>query len=279
MFESYLFIPGNRLDFIRKIDSLKADYIIVDLEDSISSDEVLLVCNNLKIIDEKSNIFVRLPFFEKDVFNLNLLQVIINLGFNKFVVPKISEKQQLVEIRDLFEKSGSIIENMDFIILVESAKSLMLIKDFIELKLINIYGIALGSYDYCLDMNMQYDIKNFDWARNYLLNLSKAYQIKAIDIVSMEITSMENFREELRSSINLGFDGKLFIHPIQLEELKNIDFYTKDQISEAYRICSLIDKSKNHDTNIFVVDGKVYEKPHIKKMLDIINWQERYGKQ
>jgi citrate lyase beta subunit len=278
MFESFLFIPGNRKDFIGNIGLLKVSYVIVDFEDSISSSEISSSVDNLKLINDKSNVFIRLPFFENGGFDIRILEQIVNLGFRNFVVPKIDEIKQLYCLQDFFTKLGFSVDEFVFILLIESAKSLMSIKDIIDLGLINISGIALGSYDYCLDMNIKYDINNFSWAREYLLNIAKSYRIKAIDVVSMEITSMNDFRHELRDSIDKGFDAKLFIHPRQIEELIKIEVFTNDEVLEAYRICSLINESVNSDNNVFVLDGKVYEKPHIKRMLEIIKWSKRYGK-
>lgn len=276
MLDSFLFIPANRPDFIKKIDSLKSQYVIIDFEDSVSSEDISCLSINLNYVNNKSNVFIRFPFFDEKSFDEILLGEILNKGFRNFVLPKFEDADDLMKIKELFSKYK--FESLKFILLVESAKSLMFIKDLLSLKLINVFGLALGSYDYCLDMNMNYDLNNFSWARNYLLNISKAFNIKAIDVVSMEIKNMDEFRLELENTIELGFEGKLFIHPKQIQEISNVSIYSQYEIEEAYRICKLIGGSDASDANVFVDNGKIYEKPHIKRMLNIIKWKENYGK-
>jgi len=278
MFESYLFIPGNRIDIINNINNVKADYKIIDFEDSVSSEDILSASENLLLIDNKSKILIRLSFFNNNILNTTFLERVIKFGFKRFVIPKIDSVSQLIEIREFLLKNNCNLIDFSFLLLIESPLSLISIKDILNLSNLNIMGIALGSYDYCLEMNMEYNMENISWARNYLLNISKAYNIKAVDIVSMEIQSTRIIREELTNSLQSGFDGKLFIHPSQIKELENVDLYSDDQIIEAYRICYLIDMNKQEDINVFTYEGKVYEKPLIKRMINIINWHKKYGK-
>ena len=280
MFESFLFIPGNRTDIINNISNVDSDYKIIDFEDSISSDEISVSSKNLLLIKEKSNVFIRLSFYlKKNELNVDFLDNIVKLGYRNFIIPKIDNKSQLLKIKEFLTDKKYNINEFNFILLIESSLALMTIRSILESDILNIQGAALGSFDYCLDMNMEYDISNFSWARNYLLNISKAYKIKAIDIVSMEIQSQKVIRDEIIDSFRLGFEGKLFIHPCQIKTLRNTRLFSYEQIQEAYTICSLIDKKNIQDVNVFKYMGKVYEKPHINRMINIINWHKRYGKQ
>lgn len=278
MYESYIFIPGNRLDIISNINNVEADYKIIDFEDSVSSDEILSASKNLLLIDDKIDILIRFSFFIEENFNSYLFDKIIKLGFRNFVIPKINNVSQLIKIREFILINNYNLIDFNFLLLVESPLALMSIKEILNLSNVNIIGVALGSYDYCLEMNMEYNMKNISWARNFLLNILKAYRIKAIDIVSMEIKSTKIIRQELLNSLRMGFDGKLFIHPSQIKELVNVKMYSDSQIDEAYRICSLLNIDKQEDINVFVFEGKVYEKPHILRMINIINWHKKYGK-
>lgn len=278
MYESYLFIPGNRIDIIRNIDNVNSDYKIIDFEDSVSSEEILSASENLLLINYKSEILIRLSFFNNDILNTSFLERIIKLGFNRFVIPKLDSVSKMLEIKEFLLKNNYKLNDFSFLLLIESPLALISIQNILSSTNLNIIGLALGSFDYCLEMNMEYNMTNISWARNYLLNISKAFKIKAIDIVSMEIKSSEIIINELTNSLRLGFDGKLFIHPSQIKELDNVQPYTDNQIDEAYRICSMIDIDKQNDINVFTFKGKVYEKPLVMRMLNIINWHKKYGK-
>jgi citrate lyase beta subunit len=277
-FNTYLFIPGNRSDIIKNINNVKADYKIIDFEDSISSSEILIAYQNLKLIKNQFNILIRLTFFYESVLNTSLFEKIIDLGFKNFVLPKIEKVSQLIEIKKFMLIKKHELKHFNFILLIENPLALITIQDILNLSGLNIIGIALGSYDYCLSLNMEYNMKNIMWARNYLLNIAKAYNIQAIDIVSMEINNTTKIRKEILESLKFGFNGKLFIHPSQIKELSNIKLYTEKEVEEAYKVCSLIDMNKLDDFNVFKFQGKVYHKPLISRMLNIINWHKKYGK-
>lgn len=278
MYDSFLFIPGNRSDIINKIEDVNADYKIIDFEDSISSNEISNAYNNLLLVKRKNRIFIRFAFFNYNVFNDDFFQNLLKLGFINFVIPKIENVQQLLKIQNFLLRFNYDLNKLNFLLLIETPLALFSIKDILKKTIINIVGLALGSYDYCLEMNMEYSMNNISWARRYLLNISKAFKIKAIDIVSMEIHSKKIIQKELTDSLKSGFDGKLFIHPSQINELNNVVLYSDIQVAEAYKICSLVDINNQNNINVFTYDGKVYEKPLIKKMINIIKWDKKYGK-
>ena len=63
MLDTYFFVPAKR-KFLDNIDAVHADFIIIDLEDSISNDMKIHAYELAMKITPKENFFVRVPFFE-----------------------------------------------------------------------------------------------------------------------------------------------------------------------------------------------------------------------
>ena len=104
---TYLYVPGNKLDFVEKAFNKGAENIFIDLEDSISiqlkSTVRDSVCNFLKE-GKLSNIYVRInsidSFQEEDISALNKIK------FKNIVIPKLEKNSAIIKkgLHKKFEK-------------------------------------------------------------------------------------------------------------------------------------------------------------------------------
>ena len=62
MLDSYFFIPGDKPKFLKKAGELKADFFVIDLEESVSNINKLQALNNLNKLNVNQNTFVRISF-------------------------------------------------------------------------------------------------------------------------------------------------------------------------------------------------------------------------
>lgn len=279
MLKSYFFIPANRADFISKIDRIKADYFIFDLEDSINNSIYDESINILRSVKKESNYFVRTKFFEEKRFLSKSIDDSIELGFNNFVIPKLDEVLQILEIEEyLLKNFKNDFEKYSFILLVESPKALMFLKEILLSTKLNIIALALGSHDYCQNIGMKHQLKNLDFARQFVLNIAKAFNIIAIDIASMEISNSQYFEEEVKSAFEVGYDAKFILHPKQLKVLTNFVYYNSSEIREAKEIMKIVEETDMEKFTVIKVGSKLYEKPHLKRFLNIIEWSKNNEK-
>ena len=79
---SLLFIPSDNLKFLDKIDTLKSDAFILDLEDSVSFNQKIQarenIRNKLEKIDlnGKKEIFIRINDFDSGYFQEDIKETI-----------------------------------------------------------------------------------------------------------------------------------------------------------------------------------------------------------
>ena len=280
MLKSYFFIPANRVDFINKIDRIKADYLIFDLEDSIN-DSIYYECvENLRSFKKRSNYFIRTKFFENKRFISKNIDDSIKLGFFNFVIPKLDEISQIVEIEEFMVKNfKNDFEKYSFILLVESPKALMFLKEILLKTKLNIVALALGSHDYCRNIGMKHNLENLDFARQFVLNIARAFNLVAIDIASMQVSKLQYFEKEAMSAFEMGYEAKFILHPEQLKVLKNLVYYNKLEIKEAKEVLKIVEETNVEKFTVIKVGPKLYEKPHLKRFSDIIEWSENNGKQ
>ena len=280
MIKSFFFVPGNNQKFINKVSNLKSDYFIFDLEDSVTPKELEQSIMNLIKIELKDNYYVRFSFFNQENNQLNekLITKLISIGFKNFVIPKFSGINQVIQIRSYFDKRKYNIKDLfKFVLVVEHPSGLLNLNETISKKLINIISIGLGNYDYCSVMGMKHTLDNLYYARQVIVNTAKAYGLEAIDIVNIEFNNKKLFCEEVLNGFSMGFDGKFLIHPSQLDLLKSIKYYSAEEVAEAKILYPQIKKIMNDELSIVKHKGKIFEKPHINRILNIINWNTKYG--
>lgn len=278
MFKSYFFIPSNNQRFIEKVTTLKADYFVFDLEDSVSFDEIEEALSNLKNLKVEKNYFVRLNFYHSDDFSSGIIDRLIDFGFRNFLIPKFESIDRLLIVKETFERNEKYTrDKYIFILLVEHPAGVICLDKALQLNMLNITGIGFGSHDYCNTMGMKHTLNNIAYARLSVLNCAKAFGLEAIDIVSTDLKNDEFFIEEVRDGFSLGFDGKFLIYPKQLSLFKQVELFTKEEVDEAHLVYEQLLINKDKQVAVLKINGKVYEKPHMKRILQIVDWYKQFN--
>ena len=148
------------------------------------------------------------------------------------------------------------------------------VRELLDERLINITGVGFGSHDYCNVMQIKPTPKNLYYARNQILLMARAYNITAVDIISMETEREDVFIEEALDGFEMGYRDKFILHPVQLEWLGHVNYYTDEEVNDAINIHGKILEAKKLGTSIIVVDGQAYEKPHIQRIQTIVEWSK-----
>lgn len=277
MLSTFFFIPAHKKDFLEKIDAIHADCFILDIEESVSKNNKGLALDNLRSIEIQDNYWVRpdLNYTSKGI-DISCISACLKLGYNKFVLPKISSLKELniiSENRDIASR-----RDLEFILLVENPLCLVQLQEILSMSSIKITGLALGSHDYTLSTGMEHKLENLMFARQQILNFAKAYKLLAIDIVSMNISNEGAFVEECKNGFSLGYDAKFLIHPTQLDWLNKIAFFSDEEITIAQEVYNKIESFDSLEFAVVEHKGCVYEKPHLNRIKKIIEWNKNYGR-
>lgn len=267
--ESYFFIPAARKDFVENVQHLGADHFIFDFEDSIDTsklDDALETVSNITI---DPGFFVRFYWYDRDADRSYFyIDKLIGLGFRNFVIPKFHGKEELDRICE-FLRSYPQFPEFKVILLIENPQSLMDIPAILASH--RPFGVALGSHDYCAEMNMLHTSGNISWARNYLLNSARSAAVQCIDYASMNLVDEAEMELQLRDAFNMGFEGKLLIHPWQLEMFRRTTYFTPDELEIALKLKEKIEEIGGiANFTIARIGGIVIEKPHLGRYFRIL---------
>ena len=270
MLDSYFFIPGDKPKFLNKTGELKADFFVIDLEESVSNNNKLQALNNLNKLNVNQNTFVRIPF-KDNVYSKDQLTFLIDKFKGRIVLPKVREANDV--------KSFISIHHFTFplklIVLVENPTCFVNLSGIIRENVNHLHAIGFGSHDFCSVMGIKHNIEHLSYYRNQLILLSKAFGIDYIDGVDMNIRDLSNFVNECVFAFDAGADGKFIIHPDQLEKMYDIEYFSEIEIQKMTEIHRKVSFINDKDIDIIEFEGKIYEKPHLTRINKLMNKLKR----
>jgi citrate lyase subunit beta/citryl-CoA lyase len=140
--------------------------------------------------------------------------------------------------------------------------------------IVNAYTIAsasprvsrmfLGGVDYVQDIGTNFSKAGTElfYARSQLVVASRAAGIEApIDTVYPDFKDIEGLVADAKLVRQMGFQGKLAIHPGQITPLNEVFAPTPEEIAWAKNIVPVFDESEAKGQAIFQIDGKMIEYP------------------
>ena len=97
-----------------------------------------------------------------------------------------------------------------------------------------------------------------------VLAAARAYEIEAIDGVFTDLRDAAGFEAECAQGRDLGFDGKMLIHPSQIAPANAAFGPEAAEIAEARRLMDLFEAPENRDRGVVAVDGRMVERLHVE---------------
>lgn len=279
---TWFFVPGSNLRNIEKVNTLEADAFIFDLEDAVAISEKQNARENVvKAIQhyEQKNIFVRINSFDSPFFLEDVENVVVE-GLSGIVLPKAETSMQL-EVLDklLIEKEKKLnipIGSIKIVALIESA---MGVHHAIELAKFNrVIRLAFGAIDYTLDIQATLTDHRLEllFARSQLVLASRLAQLEGpIDTVYADIYNESGLRKETTLSKELGFKGKLIVHPAQIKIVNEVFTPSKSEVEQARKIIDAAHKAEKQGKGVVNLDGKMIDLPVIKQAEAILEYYNR----
>ncbi len=273
-FKSYFFVPANQLKFIYKVRTIACSYFIFDMEESVSKKDLLDCTDNLSKIKIDPEYYIRIPITYANVSKSEeLILKLYGLGFRKFALPKIETDSDLENTIGFFTSKG--FWDVKFAIFIELPKALINIELILKESLSKIDSLIIGSHDFCNSLGCIHTSSNIQYLRQKTLCIGKANNIDVVDTVSVNVSNLEIIKRECEESFNMGFDGKILIHPLQLKAFNEASYYSEEEIIEAVRVYEKLRDVKSDDFSIIKINGRIYEGPHLKRIYEIIEWKQK----
>lgn len=268
-----LFVPGAEPRKLAAARNAGADTILFDLEDSVALDDkanarrqVAAALREMDFGDAERAVRVNppgTPYFEAD------LDSSLQAGARTILVPKCETAGGTLAVArrlDTWEQEAGVEAGaVRLLALVETAAGVAQALD-VAGSTPRLDALCFGHADFALDMGLpNADSSNLLvlHARASLAIAAKARRLAAIDNVFLAIRDDTAFREDVRVGIELGFEGKLCIHPRQVEVVNQLYTPTPEQIEYARRVVEGWERCQAEGRGVFTLENKMIDAPLI----------------
>jgi len=282
-YRTMLFTPANDLRKVGKALLQEADGVVLDLEDAVALSEKANARSALKealALPRRCDVFVRVNSVQTE-FIINDLFACVVEGVKGIVLAKTESAEEVRRVDwiiEILEKERGLAPgSAEIIPFIESAHAV-----------VNAFSIAsacrrvarmfFGGVDYVLDIGSNFSPEGTEvfFARSQLVVASRAAGIEApIDTVYPDFKDIEGLVHDAKRVRQMGFQGKLAIHPSQIGPLNEIFSPTPEEISWAKRIVEVFDECEAKGQAVFSVDGKMIEYPIANRARMILKLAEQ----
>jgi citrate lyase subunit beta/citryl-CoA lyase len=258
-----LFVPADRPEMLVKAQRRGADAILIDLEDAIPT---RAKAHARRVAREQladgaltgpSALCVRINAVGEG--GVTDLRALAGLHIDAVVVPKAVDASALLRVRDELDDVLADGEDVALIPQVESARGIVQLAELTSAT--RIAAIALGGEDLCVDLGVSRSEKSLELlVPRALVSLhAHALGLAAIDTVYTAIDDEPGLVREATVARQLGFSGKLLIHPAQIEPVRRVFAPSKADVDWARRVLADDDAVEG----VRVVDGRMVDAPVI----------------
>lgn len=137
-------------------------------------------------------------------------------------------------------------------------------------------AMLFGPGDYALDLGVLdgHADTAFAWAR--IANACRAYGLAPIDGPYFDIANADGCRAECKRAAALGYEGKMAIHPSQVEIANEVFSPTQAQVAWAREVLDAMAAAGSRGSGaVKTKDGKMIDLVHIKIARKILERAER----
>jgi citrate lyase subunit beta / citryl-CoA lyase len=277
-FRSVLFTPGNSSRHLKKSFGLGADVVVLDLEDAVAVGEKIaaraVVVEALSMPRECAA-YVRVNSPRTDWCFGDLLSV-VGPEIEGIVLPKVESAAQLHALdwfltqleRERELRHGAV----DLLPLIETATGIQQLEAICRASF-RVRRLAFGGVDYSLDLNLRVgaDETQLAYARARLTHCSREAGLEPpIDTVSTEVRDPEAFRPSAQHARRLGFQGKLCIHPTQVQAANEVFRPTDAEVRRAQSIVDAFSAAEQSGRAAIEVDGMFVDYPVVEQARRIL---------
>ena len=273
VFRSLLFAPGNHARRVEKSLTLDADVVILDLEDAVAVAEKPAAREKVVAAFQtprRALGYVRINAFDTP-FCFDDLQAVVTSGVDGIVLPKVESPAQLVAVDwtiAAFERSrGLPAGSIDLMPIIETGRGIAELRG-VARSGTRVRRLSFGAGDYTLDVGMRWtpEERELGHARAAIVVESRAAGLDPpVDTVFIHLGQPEPFRRSAELARDLGFQGKLCIHPEQLGPVNEVFTPTDEEIAQSIRHVAAFEAAEASGSASIQVDGYFIDYPIVEK--------------
>ena len=267
---SVLFTPGDRPEMLRKAPRTGADVVMFDLEDAVAparkAEARKAVADVLTSgFDPDCEVCVRVTADDATA-DLDVL-LDDDPRLDGLMLPKAEAGE---DVRRLAERATERGDDLPVFALVETARGVLHAEEIAAAHPTT--AVCFGAEDLAADVGASRTEAGTEvrYAREHAVLAASAADVDAVDTVFTDIEDREGLRTETEFAAGLGYDGKIAIHPAQVEPINDAYTPSPERVEWAERVLAARAAADADDRGVFRVDGEMIDAPLIAQAERVI---------
>ncbi|MFC7045455.1 HpcH/HpaI aldolase/citrate lyase family protein [Halobacteriaceae archaeon GCM10025711] len=261
---SVLFSPGDRPEMMRKAPEIGADVVVFDLEDAVAPDrkaEARSAVNEVLAdpdFDPDCEVCVRVnpTGVAADDDLAGVLAGDVRL--DSVMLPKTEAAGDVETLAAMLDERGA---DLPVLALVETARGVLEAAGVADADATD--ALLFGAEDLSADIGATRTAEGDEvlYAREHVVLAASAAGVDAIDTVYTDIGDVEGLAAETRFAAQLGYDGKMAIHPAQVDPINDAFTPSPDDVAWAERVVAAQEEAEAAGRGVFRVDDEMIDAP------------------
>ena len=270
---SLLFAPANHVRRVEKALGLAADGVILDLEDAVAISEKAASRQPVAAalaMPRIGKLYVRVNAISTE-WSYGDVDAVVRHGLDGIVLPKVEDPRELYAvgwlIANLERDRGLLVGTIDLIPIIETAIGISNLRQICRSGT-RVRRLAFGAGDFTLDMDMVWsraESELLPYRAACVLESRAAGLEPPIDTVWADLRDHEGFLASARHAAQLGFQGKMCIHPNQIPDANAA--FTPDEaaVAQARRIVQAFDQAEAKGLASIQLEGQFIDYPIVQR--------------
>ena len=111
----------------------------------------------------------------------------------------------------------------------------------------------------------------FSYVRSTCLLAAVAAKVQPIDAVYVDIKNSDGLKSESKTAADMGYTGKITIHPSQIEIVNNAFTPTEQEIGEAAELMAAFEEQQAAGKMAFSFKGQMVDVAHLRRARKILD--------
>jgi citrate lyase subunit beta/citryl-CoA lyase len=267
LLRSLLFVPGNDSRKLQKAGSAGADLVVIDLEDAVAEAEKTaareLVAEAVPSLSAHARVAVRVNGIETGRLQDDIASVAAAAGLAAIVVPKVEAVDTLAAVDVELDRARA--REVGLLALVETPLGIARCEDILASGPPRTITAMLGTADFTAALGVDPSDEGVEllYARQRLIVAARAAGMPGpIDGPYLRLDDSDGLIADTRRSRGLGFQGRVALHPRQVDPINQAYSELSDeQLGAAERIVSAFEEAEAAGIASIRVDGRFVDYP------------------
>ncbi|MGF9566293.1 CoA ester lyase [Neorhizobium sp. JUb45] len=266
---SVLSVPAINQRALEKTHMLDCDAVIFDLEDSVAPEKKAEARDNLRRFFAETPLqgretIIRINALDS-CFGLEDIELVRDLAPDAVALPKVDDAASIAWLE---ERLLGLSSQVRIWAMMETARGIANAVDIART------ARDAGSRLDCFVIGLN-DLRKdtgvparpgrtylVPWMMQVVL-AARAYGLDVIDSVFNDFRDHAAFDEECIQGRDMGFDGKMLIHPLQIETANRAFGPSCEAVEEAQAIIASFARPEAQNFNVITMNGRMVERLHL----------------